>query len=209
MNTIFLATFLPNVRSRYLQNSNVDKMKIDQDELTAAFFEVFRTVGYEGASLENLASASGLKKSSLYHRFPGGKQQMATEVLKYSASWVSANITNVLRKEGAPEKRLSKAMKSVSHLYSGGQKACILRALSMDNGLKLFSTFINATLEDLIHAYKDIAIDLGWNEKQAAIEAEDVVIKIQGSLIVSHGMSNHKIFKRTLIDIENRLNSKK
>jgi AcrR family transcriptional regulator len=183
-------------------------MKIDQDELTAGFFEVFRKVGYDGASLEALASASGLKKSSLYHRFPGGKQEMATEVLKYSASWVSANITNVLREDGAPTKRLTMAMKHVNALYSGGQKACILRALSMDNGLELFSTFINGTLADLIDAFTVIASDLGWSATAAAIEAEDVVIKIQGSLIVSRGMSNEYIFKRTLIDIENRLKSK-
>ena len=32
---------------------------------------VFRDVGYDGASLSILSEATGLKKASLYHRFPG------------------------------------------------------------------------------------------------------------------------------------------
>ncbi len=61
--------------------------------------EVFRRVGYDGASLEELAKATGLKKSSLYHRFPEGKRQMATEVLRFAGQWVKENITDVLKRD--------------------------------------------------------------------------------------------------------------
>ncbi len=40
---------------------------------------LFRANGYDGSSLGDIAAATGLQKSSLYHRFPGGKQQMASE----------------------------------------------------------------------------------------------------------------------------------
>ncbi|MEO0971892.1 MAG: helix-turn-helix domain-containing protein, partial [Pseudomonadota bacterium] len=54
---------------------------INDDDLLDRLSSVFREVGYEEASMALLASASGLKKASLYHRFPGGKEQMAREVL--------------------------------------------------------------------------------------------------------------------------------
>ena len=54
---------------------------IDDGELIARLSGVFRDVGYEGATLSALAAATGLQKASLYHRYPGGKQQMADEVL--------------------------------------------------------------------------------------------------------------------------------
>jgi len=122
------------------------------------FLEVFRKVGYDGASLEALASASGLKKSSLYHRFPGGKKQMAKEVLKFAGQWVSMNITEILKADGDPTMRLKSALNNIDQFYSGGQKACILRALSMDTGLDLFSQLIHSAFEDLIN---DISPEVG------------------------------------------------
>ncbi len=43
------------------------------DRLAAAF----RRDGYDGASIARLSAATGLGKASLYHYFPGGKQDMA------------------------------------------------------------------------------------------------------------------------------------
>ena len=57
-------------------------LKYSQNDVIQSLLEVFRKVGYDGASLQQLANATGLKKSSLYHRFPEGKKQMAEEVLK-------------------------------------------------------------------------------------------------------------------------------
>jgi TetR/AcrR family transcriptional regulator, lmrAB and yxaGH operons repressor len=54
---------------------------ISEADLIGRLSLVFRDRGYEGAALADLASAAGLKKASLYHRFPGGKQQMAEEVM--------------------------------------------------------------------------------------------------------------------------------
>ena len=49
-------------------------------QLVERLSALFRTAGYDGASIGDIALATGLQKSSLYHRFPGGKQQMAAEV---------------------------------------------------------------------------------------------------------------------------------
>ena len=59
--------------------------KIEDDVLLDRLAETFKDVGYEGASLSVLSDATGLKKSSLYHRFPDGKAQMAQEVMAQTA----------------------------------------------------------------------------------------------------------------------------
>lgn len=185
------------------------EVKVSQDELMLGFLEVFRKVGYDGASLEALASASGLKKSSLYHRFPGGKKQMAIEMLKFAGQWVGTNITGILREDGNPRKRLKSALKNIDQLYSGGQSACILRALSMDAGLDLFSQLIHGAFEDWINGFAKLAVDFGFSLKESKKIAEDVVIKIQGSLIVGRGTGNKSIFKRALKEVKNLLTKKK
>lgn len=178
-------------------------MKINQEDLVSGLLEVFRKVGYDGASLTALAAASGLKKSSLYHRFPGGKQQMAQEVLEFANEFVSERITGVLMNPGDPATRLHTALHNIDQLYAGGQKSCLLRALSMDAGLKLFSTGIQGAFTDWIKAFVHLGTDLGMAPETAHTQAENVVIQIQGSLIVARGTDQPAVFKRTLTTIEN------
>ena len=63
----------------------------------AALGEVFRAHGYEGATLALISEATGLGKGSLYHLFPGGKEQMAAEVLADIDAWFELNIYAPLR----------------------------------------------------------------------------------------------------------------
>lgn len=184
-------------------------LKYSQIEVTQALMEVFRQVGYEGASLEELAKATGLRKSSLYHRFPGGKKQMAEEVLKFAGQWVKENITNVLNRNNDPKKRLIAALKAVDQLYAGGQSACILRALSMDTGLDLFSTLISGAFEDLVTGFSKVGQDLGYAKSESKRLAEEAVIKIQGALILGRGTNNPLLFPRVLKEIRKTLTDNK
>jgi len=51
--------------------------KVNEEELLDRLTSVFRTHGFEGASLSLISKATGLQRASLYHRFPGGKEEMA------------------------------------------------------------------------------------------------------------------------------------
>ena len=55
--------------------------KITDGQLTEALTRVFQTYGYDGATLSRISDATGLQRASLYHRFPGGKEEMAKFVL--------------------------------------------------------------------------------------------------------------------------------
>ena len=55
--------------------------KVHDEKLIERLTSVFRIYGYEGASLSRIAEATGLQRASLYHRFPGGKEEMAEAVL--------------------------------------------------------------------------------------------------------------------------------
>ncbi len=51
-------------------------------QLISILDDVFRRRGYEGATLAELSRACGLGKASLYHHFPGGKDEMANLLLR-------------------------------------------------------------------------------------------------------------------------------
>lgn len=165
--------------------------------------KIFREKGYEGASLKDLAEATGLKKASLYHRFPNGKSEMAEAVLLDLGAWVEANVFRALKDEShAPAIRLKNGLSQIKTLYAGGKATCIFRALSMQSGLELFVTHIKNGMEEYIANFKDIGVALGFSSQEAEKKALQTLIEIQGSLIVTKGLSDLSIFENTLLNIE-------
>lgn len=179
--------------------------KVEHKELMEGLLLVLRAKGYDGASLSDLATATGLKKASLYHRFPGGKQEMTEAVLAYVAEWVEINILQVLTddRQAAPE-RLQAALQHIDALYHRGKSICIFRALSTHTGLELFGQQIRSGMEKYITAFTRLGEDVGMDTEQARRAAVQTLIDIQGALIVSKGLQQQTLFGETLKQIENR-----
>ena len=168
-------------------------------------FEAFRELGYDGASLVQLSEVTGLKKASLYHRFPEGKGQMVQAVLDYADQWVQANVIEALVAEGDPPARLSKALKGLEQLYAGGQKTCILRALSVSSDNNLFRERLDRSFAAQIRGFRQLALDFGWEPEEAQWVAERAVIQIQGALVLARARQDVSFFTRTLQDIASSL----
>ena len=64
---------------------------ISKDEVLDRLTKTFRTSGYDGASLARLSESTGIGRSSLYHYFPGGKEEMAQAVLAHANAWLETN----------------------------------------------------------------------------------------------------------------------
>ena len=179
--------------------------KILDTDMIAGLTKVFRDKGYEGASLNDLADVTGLKKASLYHRFPNGKQEMAESVLNYIDQWVDDNIFFPLMDENQPTKlRLKEALKNIGILYNGGENTCVLRAFSMQGGLSLFEQQIKSGMEKWISAFNALGISLQLTSIQSHQNAVQTLIELQGSLIVTRGLADTNIFESTLKNIEKR-----
>ncbi|EOD65024.1 TetR family transcriptional regulator [Amycolatopsis vancoresmycina DSM 44592] len=55
-----------------------------KDRIIAAGAELFRRNGYAGTGLKQIVSEAGAPFGSLYHFFPGGKEQLGAEVVRTS-----------------------------------------------------------------------------------------------------------------------------
>ena len=176
--------------------------KVDQEELMEGLMSVFTKKGYDGASLNDLAESSGLKKASLYHRFPGGKQEIANALLKHTDQWIDQNVFQILANEEIkPTIRLKKALSNTNDLYKKGADNCILRTMSTDNGLLLFQNELQGGMQKWIDGFFKLGIDLGIDKKEAKSRAYKTLILIQGSLVVSKNMADLKIFSDTMNQI--------
>ncbi|WP_433336944.1 TetR/AcrR family transcriptional regulator [Spirillospora sp. CA-294931] len=56
-----------------------------RDRIVQAAAALLQRQGYEGASVKPIARAAGASVSSVYHFFPGGKEQLAIEAMRYGA----------------------------------------------------------------------------------------------------------------------------
>src|SRR5690606_27454940 len=174
-------------------------------EVISGLTKVFSSKGYEGASLQDLATAASLKKASLYHRFPNGKKEMADAVLAHLQAWVQENVFDILNDTHTkPEVRLKTAIENIGVLYDGGNRTCIFRALSMEAGMELFGQQIEDGMKVWIAVFEKIGLELKLSPKQAKEYALQTLIDIQGSLILARGLGNTGIFEKTLMNISNR-----
>ncbi|VAW82599.1 hypothetical protein MNBD_GAMMA13-175 [hydrothermal vent metagenome] len=175
---------------------------IDDAELLDKLSGVFRDVGYAGASLATLSEATGLKRASLYYRFPDGKEQMAREVLLTTKKWISETILEKLREDSSPHERIKQMCKTLDELYSGGKQACLLNMLSsarIQQGP--FSKIIQSIFTDWIETLADVLTDAGFNKKTALMRSERALSQLQGSLVLSRGIGTNKPFRNFLAQL--------
>lgn len=179
------------------------KPKVEEAELLAGLMSVLRAKGYDGASLNELAASSGLQKASLYHRFPGGKKEIAQAVLDYVGEWVNLNIYHVLANSAVkPQKRLDTALQNIRTIYSNGEETCLLRALSMDSGLNIFGDKIHAGMDRWIEGFTKLGLDLDLSQEMAKQQATQVLILVQGGLVVSKGLDTLQPFEMALLNVK-------
>jgi len=155
---------------------------LNDADLLARLGRVFADMGYAGASLSALSEATGLKKASLYHRFPKGKEQMAREVLAATGAWLNEHVVEPLRGDAMPEQRVRAMIDRLDDLYSGGKQACLLNMLSSAH---IHEGPFGKEIRAMFRA-------------TARRNAERMVMLLQGSLVLSRGMGTTKPFKDLL-----------
>gem|GEM_PF-1642437 len=134
---------------------------LSRDEVVARIQDVFRDHGFDGASLAEISKATGLGKSSLYHYFPGGKDEMAVAVLARIGAWMNDYAVAALKRDGPPKARLRAMLRILDEFYVGGRNACVLGNLVIGNSREKFQDFLASAFEEWIGALRALAVEAG------------------------------------------------
>ena len=163
--------------------------------------EVFRDKGYDAASLSEISAVTGLGKSSLYHYFPGGKEDMALQVLLHLDEQLQRAMFEPLRSSRPPAKKLDQMLDTLFAFYAGGKKACLLERLCASVDSTRFRRPLQRAFGAWIGAVEAVCIEAGLTPALARTRAEDVVIRVEGALVVCAGTGDTKVFARTIRDL--------
>lgn len=173
-------------------------------EVLDRLMDSFRTHGYDGASLATLSQRTGLGKSSLYHHFPQGKEQMALEVLAHLNAGFE-EIYRITEAEPDPREKLALLLNAIDAFYAGGRRACLLEKLAASVDRKRFGAPLRATFRKWMGAVERICLAAGMTKATSRRRAEDAVVRIEGALIVAAGIGDTSVFRRTLAEIRSSL----
>lgn len=161
-------------------------VSIEDDALLERLSRSFREVGYEGASVAVLADATGLRKASLYHRFPGGKEQMAKDVLGAAEAWLREHVIAPLESADSADTGLAAVTQALARFYEGGRLSCLVNVLSSDFGRSgPFSAQVRRLAEGLLSAMSHALREAGMAPSEADLKAEQLLSELQGSLILT------------------------
>lgn len=175
---------------------------IDDLPLVDALAEVFSRYGYEGANLRRLSDASNLKRASLYHRFPGGKDEIVQAVVTRAEDRYASVLAPAFE-DGDPEERARRVAVALVEYYSDGEGSCLIIALSLsdDDGRAQGGQCVLGWADGLAN----IARDAGMDEVAADEVALDVVAAIEGALIISATTGRTGPFERAIAELPGRL----
>ncbi|PSH64420.1 MULTISPECIES: TetR/AcrR family transcriptional regulator [Phyllobacterium] len=177
----------------------------ERTDIIPVLAEIFREHGFEGASLSIIGEKTGLGKGSLYHFFPGGKEEMAAAVLHEIDTWFENNVYRPLREAQNPRAAISGMCGAVIDYFHSGRRICLVGAFALDNVRDRFTDQIKDYFSDWKTALAAALQRAGHDEAKASELAEEAVISIQGGLILSRALGEPTLFERAMKKAEERL----
>lgn len=179
---------------------------INDQALIELIFEIIREHGYEGTSITQLSEATGLKKSSLYYRFPNGKEDILKAVVTYVSTTLNQSVLQVLQNSQLPPlNRFRNMTSTLKVIYGHGSKNCLLNVLNFGNVNPVIKSMLKEIYVNFVSALTKLATDSGMDNQQAAEWAENFIITLEGVLVVQKLTENHQLFENWISDQQARL----
>lgn len=170
----------------------------ERADTLAALGEVFREHGYEGASLSLIGKATGLGKGSLYHFFPGGKEEMVAAVLAEIDAWFEANVFAPLRGEDADGRAIDAMFDAVTEYFRSGRRVCLVGALALGDARDRFADAVGGYFTRWVEALGHALRRRGRDAAEARALAEAVVAGIQGAIVLARALDQPAVFARAV-----------
>lgn len=176
-----------------------------RDVVLERLTQAFRRHGYDAASLARLSDETGLVKASLYHHFPGGKQDMARAVLDSAGERFAQLVLAPLATAEAPRARLTAMARGLDAFYAGGREPCLLGLMTVGEGRERLGPEVRRGLSAWIEAVAVTLEDAGLPREESFRRAQDAVAAVQGALVLARGLDDPEPFRRAAATLPDRL----
>lgn len=170
---------------------------VNDQDVSGHLAAVFRKTGYDGASLATLAETAGLKSASLYHRFRGGKQDMAIAALEHVEEKFGVILEPLAAADDAAA-GIREMAHRVGEFYDDGRLACLLDTMTLQGAPGDVKQRAGLLARSWIDAMAGAATRSGANEDESSRRARDAFVRIEGALVLARVLGDRAEFQLTL-----------
>ncbi|TPK70072.1 TetR/AcrR family transcriptional regulator [Mesorhizobium sp. B2-4-18] len=150
---------------------------------------LLRRRGYHGTSLNDILSASGAPRGSLYFHFPGGKDQLVVEVTRASVAEVSGRLGEALAAERDPAVAVHHIYQSVGRMLEDNEFSlgCPVAPVVLDSpgDVPDLVELCRSAFEQWIGLLREAFVRAGVPERRAQALALLVESSLEGLMVIA------------------------
>ncbi|MBZ9905008.1 TetR/AcrR family transcriptional regulator [Mesorhizobium sp. B2-5-9] len=150
---------------------------------------LLRRRGYHGTSLNDILSASGAPRGSLYFHFPGGKDQLVVEVTSASVAEVSERLGEALAAERDPAVAVHHIYQSVGRMLEDNEFSlgCPVAPVVLDSpgDVPDLVELCRSAFEQWIGLLREAFVRAGVPERRAQALALLVESSLEGLMVIA------------------------
>jgi AcrR family transcriptional regulator len=188
--------------------SDMPRRSDSKDRMIAAARRLFREHGYQGTALSDVVSESAAPRGSVYFHFPGGKEELATEVaLVYTADAVA----NINRAAGATSTAAQLIEAFLGHsrdelVSSDYREGCAVApiVIELTPASAPLSDVTRRCFQDVIASLAARLTEKGIPHARATQLATNSVTSLEGAFITSRALRSPEPFNIAIADLTAR-----
>ncbi|TPM39521.1 TetR/AcrR family transcriptional regulator [Mesorhizobium sp. B2-3-4] len=150
---------------------------------------LLRRRGYHGTSLNDILSASGAPRGSLYFHFPGGKDQLVIEVTRASVADVTERLGEALAAERDPAVAVHHIYQSVARMLEDNEFSlgCPIAPVVLDapNDVPELIEICRSAFDQWIGLLRQAFMRAGVPERRAQALALLVESSLEGLMVIA------------------------
>ncbi|SRR5579884_2642050 len=157
--------------------------------LIATTSTLLEAQGYHATGLNQILQESATPKGSLYHHFPGGKEELAAEAIAVAGQAITHDL-DIIAEQGVD---FGTALSAITSVFcerlqtSDFQKGCPLATVALE--MAATSDPLQVACRDTYHAWQEriahsLIASYGWEPARASALALFVLSAIEGALLL-------------------------
>jgi AcrR family transcriptional regulator len=174
------------------------KGHLSRDALVARLVDVVYDYGYDGATLSVISEVTGLGKASLYHHFPGGKEQMAAEVLAHSDRWGAQHIGALLSGPLPAEAKVRGLFHALDEVHTRAHQLTLMNVFTYGAARLVFGRQVAERVRAGLGVLAGLLRDCGVPEALAQSRALDAYVRIEGAMVLARTLDDMEVFRRVV-----------
>jgi AcrR family transcriptional regulator len=170
-----------------------------RERLLDSAVDLLQRQGYHATGLNELLERSEAPRGSLYHYFPGGKEQIGAEAIARAGGQVAAAVAHLLRAKPS----VADAVEALAGLLAAGleasdfERGCPVAttALEVTPRSEPIRAAVQASFESWLAPLRERLEAAGFDRLQAARRADLAIATLEGALVLARARQDADVLR--------------